>query len=280
MKKIVIAGKGSYIGNHIKHYLEDTADTYAIEELDTLHFDDQAYSFDGVDAVVCVAGIAHIKETAENRHWYYEVNRDLVVRLAKKAKADGVRQFVFLSSMSVYGKDSGVITPQTAPAPKSGYGDSKLQAEQQLDELQSDTFKIAVLRPPMVYGKDCKGNFQTVVKIVEKLPVFPQIRNQRSMVYIDNLCEFIKRCIDEERNGLYFPQNKAYVQTSAMAKIIAKEKHKKVFFSRILGFGVWCIRPFISMANKAFGSLIYEGTEQDDFSYCVVDEADSFKQSL
>ncbi len=280
MKKIVIAGKGSYIGNCLKAYLEAASDAYAVEELDTLQYDEATCDFHGVDAVVCVAGIAHIKETDENRHLYYTVNRDLPVSLAKKAKEHGVRQFVFLSSMSVYGKDSGVITPATKPEPKSAYGDSKWQAEQQLDALRSEDFAIAVLRPPMVYGKDCKGNFQTVVKIVDKLPVFPQIKNRRSMIYIDNLSAFIQLCIDGVKDGVYCPQNREYVQTSAMAKVIAAEKNKKVFFSRLLGLAVRMIRPFVSMANKAFGDLIYEGTEQDDYVYCVVDEVTSFQKSV
>ncbi len=221
MKKILIAGKGSYIGNCFKNYIEATSDKYLVEELDTCNFDTQNYSFIGVDIIVYVAGIAHIKETNENKNLYYEVNRDLTIKIAKLAKEQGVKQFIFLSSMSVYGMDSGVITPETTPTPKSFYGESKLQAEQMLSSLCDENFKIAVLRPPMVYGKNCKGNFQTVVKIVDKLPLFPKLKNKRSMIYIDNLCEFIKLCADEERNGLYSPQNKEYIETSKMAKIIA-----------------------------------------------------------
>lgn len=280
MKKIVIAGQGSYIGRSFKNYIEGLSDRYSVEEVDTYDWQGKNYDLHGVDTVVCVAGIAHIKETKENKNLYYKVNCDLVVQIAKQAKEQGVRQFIFLSSMSVYGKDTGVITPQTIPEPKSSYGDSKLKAEQMLSTLRDEQFNIAVLRPPMVYGKDCKGNFQTVVKIVDKLPVFPKVKNRRSMVYIDNLCSFIKLCVDEERDGLYFPQNREYVQTSNMAKIIAQEKNKTVFFSWILGCMVCCIRPFVSMAKKAFGSLIYEGTEKDDFSYCVIDETESFKKSI
>ncbi len=280
MKKVLIAGKGSYIGECFKQHLAKAGDAYAVEELDTFGFDSAAHDFKAFDAVVCVAGIAHIKETEDNKALYYTVNRDLVVDIAKKAKADGVRHFVFLSSMSVYGKENGVITPDTLPTPKTHYGISKLQAEEQLSALCDDNFKIAVLRPPMVYGKNCRGNFQTVVKIIDKLPVFPLVKNERSMVYIDNLCEFMKLCVDEQKEGVFFPQNKQYVVTSQMARAIAQEKNKKVFFSRLLGLAVYLIRPFVSMANKAFGSLVYEGTEKDDFSYCIVDERESFKNSI
>lgn len=177
-------------------------------------------------------------------------------------------------------KNSGIITEQTKPMPINNYGKSKLQAEHLLYSLQSENFKVVILRPPMVYGKNCKGNFQAILKIVDKIPVFPKINNSRSMIYIDNLCEFIKLCIVEERDGIYFPQNSKYVQTTNMAKVIAAEKKRKVFFSRFLGIMVCIIRPFIPMANKAFGSLIYSEMEKDNFSYCIVDEIESFKRSI
>ena len=280
MKRILVAGKGSYIGNYFKNYIESASSDFIVDELDTIGFDPETCEFDQIDTIVYVAGIAHIKETKENRDLYYKVNRDLTLEVAKKAKEQGVKQFVFLSTMSVYGMESGVITNDTKPAPKNSYGESKLQAEELLDSLNDESFKVVVLRPPMVYGKGCKGNFQTVLKIVDKIPVFPKINNRRSMIYIDNLCEFIKLCVEQERQGLYFPQNREYVNTSDMAKVIADEKGKKVFFSKVLGFGVCLLRPFVSMANKAFGNLTYEGTEKDDFSYCVVDETQSFKRSI
>lgn len=280
MKKILIVGKNSYIGLSLKRYLENEPNNYFVEELDTLGFHGSAYNFGDFDAVVCVAGIAHIKETKENAQLYYEVNRDLAVQIAEKAKADGVEHFVFLSTMSVYGMESGVITPDTLPAPKNNYGKSKLQAEQMLSALCDESFKLTVIRPPMVYGKDCKGNFQTVVKLACKLPVFPKVNNARSMIYIDNLCNFIKLCIDQTKTGIFCPQNREYVNTSAMAKAIASQKGKKLFLSRILGVLVAVVRPFCSLLTKAFGSLIYKDMEKDDFSYCVIDGEVSFKESV
>lgn len=280
MKKILIIGKGSYIGEHIKNYIETTTENYTVDEMDTYNLKPRACNFNGIDTIIYVAGIAHIKETDKNRNLYYKINRDLTVQVATTAKEQGVHQFIFLSSMSVYGKNSGVITEHTRPEPVNSYGDSKLQAEQLISPLRDKNFKVTILRPPMVYGKNCKGNFQTVLKIIDKTPIFPEIHNIRSMIYIDHLCEFIKLCVVEERDGLYFPQNSTHVQTTGMAKIIAGEKNRKVFFSKLLGIIVCLIRPFIPMANKAFGSLIYSETEKDNFSYCTVDETDSFKMSV
>lgn len=259
MKRILITGANSYIGVSFENYIKTHAsETYSVDTVDMIDGSWREQDFSLYDAVFHVAGIAHQKETSENEHLYYEINRDLAVETAKKAKAEGVKHFLFLSSMSVYGVDSGVITKDTIPSPKSHYGKSKFQAEEQLSALQDDTFAVALIRPPMVYGKGCKGNFQTVVKIVKKLPVFPKVKNQRSMIYIETLCQSVKEFIDEGAFGVLLPQNAEYMNTSEMALAIAEQLGKKIHLSRLLGFAVKMMCPFVSMANKAFGSLVYE----------------------
>ena len=259
MKKILITGANSYIGMSFEKYIkENYNDSYIVDTVDMIDGTWREKDFSGYDSVFHVAGIAHIKETEENAHLYYEVNRDLAVETAKKAKCDGVKQFVFLSSMSVYGIDTGVITKDTIPTPKSNYGKSKLQAEEELLKLQDESFKIAIVRPPMVYGKGCKGNFQSVVKIVKKLPVFPKVNNQRSMIFIDTLSEYVKSYIDGMVSGLFLPQNKEYMNTSQMAKAISEKLNKRIYLSVMLGIAVKIMCPFVGVANKAFGTLVYE----------------------
>ncbi|MBE5817407.1 MAG: NAD-dependent epimerase/dehydratase family protein, partial [Clostridiales bacterium] len=187
MKKILITGANSYIGTSFEKYInENYSDKYTVDTVDMIDGTWREKDFSSYDSVFHVAGIAHQKETKENAPLYYKVNRDLVIEAAKKAKNDGVKQFVFLSSMSVYGMETGVITEDTLPSPKSNYGKSKLQAEEELDKIQSEGFVIAKIRPPMVYGEGCKGNYQTLIKIARKLPFFPDYENQRSMIHIDN----------------------------------------------------------------------------------------------
>lgn len=280
MKKILITGSGSYIGSSFVEYLKQYGDAYSADVLDMLDAGWREYDFGGYDAVYHVAGIAHRKETSENAHLYYEVNRDLALEVARKAKSAGVPQFIFLSSMSVYGIERGVITPDTTPSPKSNYGRSKLEAEEGMTELASEDFKICVLRPPMVYGKGCKGNFCSVISLVKKLPFFPKVSNRRSMIYIDNLSSFVKLAIDRELSGLYFPQNREYMNTSEMAMGIAEGLGKKCRLSRILGFGVKLLVPFVSLAKKGFGTLVYENTEALDFEYIVISAEDSVKISV
>lgn len=281
MKKILITGANSYIGTSFEKYIkENYGEAYAIDTVDMIDGSWREKNFGEYDVVFHVAGIAHKKETKGNAQLYYKVNRDLAIDTAKKANKEGVKQFIFLSSMSVYGMDTGVITKETIPAPQSNYGKSKLEAEEGIHAFTSDNFKVCILRPPMVYGKDCKGNFQTVVKIVKKSPVFPKIKNERSMVYIDNLSSFVKLCVDRELSGIYFPQNREYVKTVDMAKNIAVKLKKKRYFSILLGCCVFVLRSFVLTAKKGFGSLTYLDTEEFDYSYCVVDNEESVKLSI
>lgn len=269
MKRILITGANSYIGTSFETYIKDNfSEKYEVDTVDMIDGSWREKSFAGYDVVYHVAGIAHRKETEENAHLYYDINRDLPIEVAKKAKAEGVRQFVYLSSMSVYGLDVGVITKYTAPAPKTNYGKSKLQAEEGLEGLKDDSFKIVVMRPPMVYGEGCKGNYNTIIKLVKRFPFFPKVKNNRSMIYIDNLSRFVKMAIDKDLSGLYFPQDSKYSNTTNLAKDIATGMNKKVYMSVLLGAVVICLKPFSNAAKKAFGNLIYKDTEEFNFEYC------------
>ncbi len=256
MKHILIAGTHSYIGESFKMLLEQFPEQYVVNEIDTKGMKPTPGQFKGIDAVFCVAGIAHIKETTENRHLYFEVNRDLVVEIAKAAKIAGVKQFVLLSSMSVYGLTVGHIKKDTEPKPNTAYGESKLQADEAIKDLEDANFIFTCLRPPMVYGKNCMGNYQTLRKFALTSPIFPGYTNKRSMVYIGNLCQFVKECIDFEKKGLFFPQNENYVNTSEMVKRVAEIHGNHI---RLTNAFNWLIRILpMGIMKKVFGDLTYE----------------------
>lgn len=258
MKKILITGANSYIGTSFEKYMAQWPEKYQVDTVDMIDGTWREKDFSGYDTVFHVAGIAHQKETQENAELYYKINRDLAFDTAVKAKTDGVKQFIFLSSMSVYGLETGVITKETVPTPKSNYGKSKLQAEELLNGLADETFKVAILRPPMVYGKGCKGNYRTLSKLACKLPIFPAVKNERSMLYIDNLSEFVRLMIENEEKGIFWPQNAEYSNTTDLVKMIARVHGKKIAI--IPGFA-WLLKIFgcfSGIVNKAFGDLIYE----------------------
>ena len=288
MKRILITGANSYIGTSFEKYIKDNFNNdYEIDTLDMIDPNWINYDFSKYDFVFHVAGIAHSdngKISKEKEKLYRSVNTDLTIKTAQKAKSEGVKQFIFMSSAIVYGDSAPigkkkVITKDTLPTPANCYGDSKLQAEIGLNELKDDTFKVCILRPPMIYGKDSKGNFKTLEKFAKKMKFFPYVKNERSMLYIGNLVEFIRLMIKNNEDGIFHPQNKEYSNTSVLVKMIGKENSKKIIL--IKGFG-WCLKIlslFTGLINKAFGNLIYEH-EISNYkdNYCLYSLEESVKK--
>jgi len=267
MKKILITGAGSYIGTSFAHYLEEHFP--GRYETDTVDMTDKAWhhkSFAGYDAVFHVAGIAHSDSgriSPEKAAMYYFVNTDLTEKTAQKAKADGAGQFIFMSSAIVYGDSAPigkrkVITPDTPPSPSNCYGDSKLQAENRIRPLDDGQFRVVILRPPMVYGKGSKGNYPALAKIARKLPFFPYVRNERSMLYIENLCEFVRLMIENGERGTFWPQNGEYSCTSEMVGLIAAAHGKRMPLLKGFTPALKFLGLFTAKIGKAFGSLTYE----------------------
>ena len=280
MKKILITGANSFIGQSFEEYMQQYKDAYQVQTLDMIGDGWREKELSGYDVIFHVAGIVHQKETDENRDLYYKVNRDLVAELAQKAKMAGVSQFVFMSTMSVYGMESGVITPDTKPVPVSHYGKSKLEAEGLLQQMQDQNFTVSILRPPMVYGKGCPGNFQMLLTLVRKSPIFPAIKNRRSMIFIENLSAFVHLVIEKKCAGVFFPQNRECANTTEIAMVMAKILQRKVFFSHLAGLGVKMLIPFVGKAKKAFSTLIYQDCEQFDYCYCKEDLESSVRKSI
>lgn len=263
MKNILITGAGSYIGKALESYLNEF-DDYRIDTLDMTDSEWKSYDFSSYDTVFHVAGIAH--DTGKKHSTlYYQVNRDLAIETAEKARRTGIKQFIFMSSMLVYNGVRGKnITSDTKPKANGSYADSKLQADLKIQNMNNDSFKTVVLRPPMIFGKNCKGNFPRLVKLAMKTPIFPQIKNCRSMLYIGNLCRFIKYIIDHDKSGVFFPQNPDYFCTSELVRLIADVKGKKIHFTKIFNWAVWIAYPFMRQIRKLFGNLTYDADMNDE----------------
>lgn len=277
MKRILITGANSYIGTSFEKWLGKDSDKYIVDTIDMIGDDWRKKSFAGYDAILHVAGIVHKKKEHKIKDLYYKVNRDLTYEVANKAKKERIRHFVFLSSMSVYGLTEGTITINTNPIPNTDYGKSKLQGEMLINELYDNNFIVSCLRPPMVYGQACKGNFQSLVKLALKTPVFPNVRNKRSMIYIENLCEFIRVVIENEIAGVLFPQNNEYVCTTDMVKLISNKIIVINGFNRIISY----LTRFSSTLSKMFGNLTYDKAMSNiNANYNIVDFCESIKRSL
>lgn len=257
MKRVLITGKTGYIASSLRSYLQIFPEEYETKAISLRDNQWRRMSFSGYDAVVHCAGLAHIRETAENAHLYYKINRDLTITVAEQARAAGVRQFIFLSSLSVYGMDEGVITPLTKERPKSAYGISKYQAEVEVRAMESETFRVVILRPPMVYGPDCKGNYQVLVKLAGILPTVPAYVNRRSAVSVDRLCECIKQIIVNNAHGLFVPQDANYLCTCAEISRLAVRNGRRISADRHLNMFPVLLRRYTAPGRKAFGDLIY-----------------------
>lgn len=259
MKRILIVGPHSYIGSRFQAYLQQRPEQYEAASISVRDNMWQSRDFSEYDAVLYVAAIVHQRETDENRSLYEQVNCQLAAELAQKAKREGVRQFIYLSSVSVYGVDEGVITPETKPAPVTAYGRSKLQAEEVLRPLANSGFVVTLLRVPMVYGPGCKGNYRMLEKLAAVLPFFADYPNQRSRVSVDTLCVYLRGYIDTPESGLYFPQDAAYGCTSRVIQELAAQRGRKLPLWRWLNPAVWLLAHTTQKGRKAFGTLIYQG---------------------
>ncbi len=285
MKRILITGAGSYIGGSFEQYLrEHFPDDYAVSAIDMIDGAWRKHDFSGYDVVFHVAGIAHADTghvSDEQKALYYQINTELTRETAEKAKHDGVQQFIFMSSAIVYGDSAPigrakVIGSDTIPSPANFYGDSKLQAEHAILPLQDASYRVVILRPPMIYGKGSRGNYPVLSGLARKLPLFPYVRNQRSMLYVENLCEFVRLMIDRQESGIFHPQNAEYSQTSEVVRLIAAAHGKRIVLVKGFGWALRLMSHLTGLVNKAFGNLTYDMALSDypiDYRVCTLQES-------
>ena len=321
MKCILITGANSFVGTNIERWLMRQPDCYQVDTVDTMNDAWKQADFSRYDVVFHVAGIAHVDPKPEMAPLYYKVNRDLAIEVAKCARDKGVKQFIYMSSGIVYKASKSlkgdVRTPDTLPNPNDFYGDSKLQAERGVvnvnlnadvnpnlngnlnadvnpnfnpnlnlnlnlngnDNLNGDGMKVCILRPPMIYGPGSKGNFLRLGWLATKTPVFPEWHNKRSMLYIDNLAEFVRQIIDREMSGTFFPQNAELVDTVEIVKYFARKYHHRIWISRIFNPLVWLASFFLPQVPKMFADCYYvPEMSKYEFDYQIVSFEDSLKR--
>lgn len=255
MKRVMVLGENSYIGNS---FISQASGDFEITKTSSRNKD---WDFFQTDCLIFCAGIAHQKAPAE---LHFQVNCDLAVEAAKRAKEAGVRQFVYLSSAAVLN-------------PVDAYGQSKLKAEKVLENLIGKYLTLTIIRPPMVYGPDCKGNFPKLVRLARITPVFPEIKNRRSMIYVENLCHFMLKIVKNQIPGVFFPQNKKPVCTTELVRLIGEHLGRKIRFAKVLnpligGLG------WLPVISKVFGDFVYDGTAFEAVDF--VDFEESIRRTM
>jgi UDP-glucose 4-epimerase len=277
LKKVLIIGENSYIGDSFIRFARDRFD---IEVVDAKDGKWKKADFSRFDSVLNCAGIAHVSQKKQMESLYEQINANLAEELARHCKEKGIKQFIFLSSILIYGSESGEITESTTPHPLCYYGKSKLFGEKLVMALSDENFRVCVVRPPMVYGPDCKGNFPRLVKLARKTPIFPKIENKRSMIYIDNLCSFFAEIIENESSGVFMPQNSEYVNTTHLVRTIRELHNQKMRETRIFNAPIKLAARFVSPLKKLFGSLTYSQSGSSGKSYNVVGFRESIENSI
>lgn len=265
MKKVVITGAHSFIGSYFAKASPDDE----VTEFDLEHESLDQLSFMGQDVVFHVAAIVH-QDASISDALYYHVNRDLAVSVARKAKADGVKQFVFMSTVKVYGENSTVVHPWTEESPchpQDAYGKSKLEAETLLQALQDNDFRVMIVRTPVVYGEGVKGNIQRMAQMMHKVRVVPLggIDNKRAMIYIGNLVYIIKKGMDKQFSGIVLAAEGQGYSTSEFVKYLANNASKRIIVLYLPQFVISLtkkLRP--SLHQRLFGSMVLDNSRSQD----------------
>ena len=284
---ILIIGKNSYIGNHIDEWLSRYG--HKVAQLDVLTEDWKNYDYSPFDAIVHVAGIVH-RPDCKDWELYKRVNTDMPVKIATMAKEQGVKQYIYFSTMGVYqaNKKLGAsVVDETTPLlsnSSSFYGMSKLMAEEALTKLQEEGFSVAFVRPPSVYGKGCKGGYITgFKKIAQLFPIIPHAYENacQSFIYIDNLSECVRLIVENHLSGVFCPQDDEIPNANRLLEVICKGIGKTYRSSRLLGICLQLL-SFIPLVKKAYGGIEYSRTLSDipGLDYVVVSFEEGMRRTV
>jgi UDP-glucose 4-epimerase len=206
MADVLITGASGFVASHLCPTLADKG--FALHPISRTIFGEitpttnWTNALAGIDAVVHLAARVHLMQdsAADPLAAYRAANTASTLNLARQAAAARVRRFIFLSSIKVNGEGRNTpYTEQDVPSPTDPYAISKWEAEQGLLEISAQTgMEVVILRPPLIYGAGVKANFLRLMQWVEKgIPLpFGAVTNQRSLLYIGNLVDAIRTCVE------------------------------------------------------------------------------------
>jgi len=258
MKSLLLTGANGFVGSYFK---SKYANKYNIQIFSFLQDDFKSLHVEGIEVVVHLSALVHQMGGAAEEE-YERVNVTQTLDLARKAKENGVKQFVFMSTVKVYGEETNVAYSETTECmPEDGYGKSKLKAERELLKLESDDFKVSIIRTPIVYGHGVKANIKNLIRLVQKVSVLPfgNIQNRRSMVYVGNLCNMMDVVIQKEVSGLFLASDDRAVSTTELIELIAKALDKKIYLIQVPFF-----ESLLKLVKPSFHKRLYGSLEVDN----------------
>jgi len=255
MKKILITGSNGFIGSYFKRKYSNT---YNIKTFSFRNDDFKSLHVKNIDIVVHLSALVHQMDGA-SKDEYERVNVTQTLDLAKKAKKDGVGHFVFMSTVKVYGEESDTTYDETSTCkPQDDYGRSKLKAEKELLKLETESFKVSIIRTPIVYGYGVKANIESLINLIKKVPILPfgDIQNRRSMVYVGNLCHLLDEIIKQKQAGLFLACDDEAVSTTKLCELIAQNLDKKLYLVKVTFF-----ESFLKLVKLSFHKRLFESLE-------------------
>jgi UDP-glucose 4-epimerase len=258
MKKLLITGSSGFVGSY---FINKYKEKYDVQTFSFLKDDINTLDCSNVDVVFHLSALVHQMGGASAKE-YERVNVTQTLQLAKKAKDSGVRQFVFMSTVKVYGEETkSIYKESTSCHPEDEYGKSKLKAELELQKLENENFKVSIVRTPIVYGYGVKANIKSLVNLVNKVPVLPfgSIENKRSMVYIGNLCHLVDVLIEKQKSGIFLYADDEPLSTSKLIELIAKNLDKKIYLVKIPFF-----ETLLKVIKPSFHKRLYGSLEVDN----------------
>src|SRR5699024_5298283 len=282
MKNILITGENGYVGNQFQYLLEK--DGFKVERISLRNNNWQHQSLRKYDVIIHLAALVHNNNANAKIIDYMNVNFHLTKELAEKAKKDGVNQFIFFSTMSIFGLNGSLLekceinqfTPYNSI---TAYGKSKLLAEREIRKLENDAFVVNIVRPPMIYGKESPGNFSKLIKVANISRIFPRFKNERSVIHIDNLYSDLLSLVENPMSGTIHPQNLEYMNTNNALSLIRKHQGKR---KRIIELPVpriiKSILGKVGIINKVYGSLTY--SKEIDLRKVNRKQYDNFEQTI
>jgi nucleoside-diphosphate-sugar epimerase len=285
---ILLTGATGFVGKRLaRHIDQNTAHTLtcAVRQQYLVHYGsevqvdgfssgtDWSAALHGQTTVIHTAARAHVMndKSEDPVQEFRQVNVDGTLKLARQAADAGIQRFVFVSSIKANGEQTALgqpYTPEDQPAPEDPYGLSKLEAEQGLRELASETgMEVVIIRPPLVYGPGVKGNFASMIRLVEKgLPLpLGAIHNKRSLVALDNLVDLIITCIDHPAaaNQVFLAGDGEDLSTTELLRAVASAMGKP---SRLVPVPSGLLMAGATMLNKKAMAKRLLGSLQVDIS--------------
>ena len=258
MKKLLITGSNGFVGSY---FINKYREKYEIKTFSFLKDDINALDCSVVDVVFHLSALVHQMGGASAEE-YEKVNVTQTLELAKKAKKSGVKHFIFMSTVKVYGEETeSVYTEKSICNPEDEYGKSKLKAEKLLLEVESENFRVSIIRTPIIYGYGVKANIKNLINLVNKISVLPfgKIVNKRSMVYIGNLCHLVDEVIIQQKAGIFLASDDEPLSTSRLIELIAKNLDKKIYLIKLPFF-----ESLLKLVKPSFHKRLYGSLEVDN----------------